>query len=376
MPQKITVGISTGDANGIGYEVIIKALSDARINELCVPVVYGCSRTFHFYCKNIPETEQISLNIITSIDGIHSRRLNLINCVPDSLAVDPGQPTADAAKAAIVSLKTAVADLKAGKIDALVTGPINKHTVNSPEFPFTGHTDYLVNEFGATDGLMFLCSGSLRVGVATNHIQLSKVSENITVEHIISKLTVMNNSLKRDFGIDKPKIAVFGLNPHAGDNGLIGDEEENVITPAIKQARKNGILAYGPYSADGFFGAEMEKNFDAILAMYHDQGLVPFKALSFDTGINFTAGLPIVRTSPDHGTAYDIAGKGKANPQSMLSAIYAAVDIVNNRHSYDQITANPLETTQFDSNKADHSFERIFEKNFDKSFKSKDNEDQ
>lgn len=376
MTQKITVGITTGDTNGIGYEVIIKALSDARINEMCTPVVYGCSRTFHFYCKDIPETEQISLNVINSADEIHPRRINILNCVPDSIPVEPGQPTADAGKAAILSLKAAVADLHAGKIDALVTGPINKHSVNSPDFPFTGHTDYLVKEFGAADGLMFLCSGHLRVGVATNHLPLSEVSKNITIEHILSKLTLMNDSLKRDFAVDKPKIAVFGLNPHAGDEGLIGDEEVKVITPAISQARKNGILAYGPYSADGFFGAGMEKNFDAILAMYHDQGLVPFKALSFNSGVNFTAGLPVVRTSPDHGTAYDIAGKCKANPQSMLSSLYAAIDIFNNRKEYDAITANPLAAKQFDANKTDRSFERIFERNFDRSFKSKSTDEQ
>ena len=376
MSQKILVGITTGDSNGIGYEVIVKALMDARMCEVCTPVVYGCSRTFHFYCKDIPETEQLTLNMINSVEEARPRRVNFINCVPDTIPVDPGQPTPEAAKAAVMSLQAAVADIKANKLDAIVTGPFNKHTVQGAGFNYTGHTEYLIKEFGVKDGLMFLISDKLRVGCATNHLPLSQVSANITIDHILSKLTLMNDSLKRDFGIDKPKIAVFGLNPHAGDGGTLGGEENTVIGPAIKQAQQKGILAYGPYSADGFFGAGMQKDFDAILAMYHDQGLIPFKALSFDTGINYTAGLPIVRTSPDHGTAYNIAGKCQANPQSMISAIYEAVDIVNNRREYDDITKNPLQTKQFDNNRADHSFERIFEKSFDKSFKSRDNDDE
>ena len=348
MAHKIIVGITQGDSNGIGYEVIIKALSDSRMLDMCVPVLYGCSRTLGLYRKMIPETDQISTNVINSASDARGKRLNIINCVSDQLPVEPGQPTEASAKAALQALDAAVNDLKEGTIDALVTAPINKHTVAAVGFNYRGHTEYLVDKFDAKDGLMFLCTESLKIGLVTNHEPLSKVTTLITKDLILNKLRLMDESLKRDFAIDRPKIAVLGLNPHAGDGGSLGMEEIEIIIPAIEEANKENILAFGPYSPDGFFGSNMQYNFDAVQAMYHDQGLIPFKTLAFDKGVNFTAGLPIVRTSPDHGTGYDIAGKCLANPASMASAIYMAIDICRNRMEYDELSANPLEIKQFE----------------------------
>ena len=375
MAQKIRIGIAQVDSNGIGYEVIIKALADSRITDLCTPIVYGCSRTFNLYKKGIREIEQINTNIINSAQDAHSKRINIINCVPDSIAVEIGQPTKDGAKCALISLEAAVKDLKEGKIDALVTAPLNKHTIKEVGFGFAGHTEYLTHEFNANDSLMLLCSERLKVGVVTNHLPLHEVCKAITEERILTKLTLMNESLIKDFNITKPKIAVLGLNPHAGDSGVLGEEELTIITPAINKATENGILAFGPYSPDGFFGTDMYEKFDAVLAMYHDQGLIPFKALSFDDGVNYTAGLPIVRTSPDHGTAYSIAGKDMANPKPMRSAIYAAIDICRNRAEYDLLRENPLEIKHFESTSSNKSFERMFEKSFDKAFSQKDSQD-
>ena len=349
MTRKITIGITQGDTNGIGYEVIIKALSDARILEICTPVVYGSSKFFGMYRKDIPETENINTNVISSAKDAHPKRVNIVNCLPDNLQIEPGQTTADGAKAAILSLEKAVEEIKAGHLDAIVTAPFNKYLVNEETFKYARHTEYLVSQFGAEDGLMFLCSDQMRVGVATGHIALSKVSQALNPELIVSKLKIMNDSLMKDFNIVKPKLAVLGLNPHSGDKGLMGDEEMNVITPAIKMAQEQGILAYGPYPPDGFFGVNMQYKFDAVLSMYHDQGLIPFKSLAFDSGVNFTAGLPIVRTSPDHGTAFDLAGQNKANPQSMISSIYLAVDVVRNREKYAQMRANPLKVKEFEA---------------------------
>ncbi len=348
MTRKIIVGITQGDTNGIGYEVIIKALSDARILEICTPVVYGSSKAFGFYRKNISETENINTNVITSAKDAHPKRVNIVNCLPDNLQIDPGQCTNEGAKAAITALERAVEEMKAGYIDALVTAPFNKRSVTEETFKYAGHTEYLINEFGAKDGLMFLCSDQMRVGVVTGHIALSKVSQALNPELIVSKLKIMNDSLLRDFNIVKPKLAVLGLNPHSGDKGLMGDEEMRIIAPAIKQANEEGVLAFGPYPPDGFFSVNIQYKFDAVLAMYHDQGLIPFKSLAFDSGVNFTAGLPVVRTSPDHGTAFDLAGSDKANPQSMISSIYLAVDVVRNRERYDQMNANPLKIKEFE----------------------------
>ncbi|MBE6225966.1 MAG: 4-hydroxythreonine-4-phosphate dehydrogenase PdxA [Bacteroidales bacterium] len=346
---KVRVGITQGDTNGIGYEVIIKALSDARMLDMCTPVVYGSSKAFGFYRKQIHETENINTNVISSAKDAHPKRVNIVNCIPENFQIEPGQQTQEGSKAAIAALEMAVRELKAGTIDVLVTAPFNKRAVSDETFKFPGHTEYLVNEFGAKDGLMFLCADKMRVGVATNHLSLAKVPAAITEERILSKLRLMNDSLLRDFGVVKPKLAVLGLNPHSGDRGLLGEEEINVIAPAIKKANEEGILAFGPYPPDGFFSINMQYKFDAVLAMYHDQGLIPFKSLAFDSGVNFTAGLPVVRTSPDHGTAYDLAGENKANPQSMMSAIYMAIDIYRNRQLYDQMRANPLPLKEVDT---------------------------
>lgn len=342
MAQKIIVGITQGDTNGVGYEVIIKALADTRMLDLCVPIIYGSSRAFGFYKKFVAENDAINTNIINTAKDFHPKRINIINCVPDTFHIDPGQPTQESAHASILSLEACVADLKKGDIDAMVTAPFNKKAVAADSFAFPGHTEYLIHEFGVKDGLMFLCSDKMRVGVVTNHLPISKVSAALSVETILGKIRLMNNSLMRDFNIIRPKIAVLGLNPHSGDGGLLGDEEIKIINPAIEAANAEGILAFGAYSPDGFFSTHQQYDFDAVLAMYHDQGLIPFKALAFDSGVNFTAGLPVVRTSPDHGTAYDLAGKGVSNAAPIKSAIYAAIDIVRNRRLYDEMRRNVL----------------------------------
>ncbi|MBQ0025611.1 MAG: 4-hydroxythreonine-4-phosphate dehydrogenase PdxA [Bacteroidales bacterium] len=352
MGKKRIVGITQGDTNGIGYEVIIKTLSDVRILDSFIPVIYGSSRFFGIYKKMLfAENDQIVTNVINSASDARPKRINIINVVPDNLAIEPGQPTVDGAKAAIMALEAAVRDAKAGLIDAIVTAPFNKHTVSKSGFSFPGHTEYLVKEFDKSDGLMLLCSDHMRIGIATNHLPIAKISGALTVEGILSKLWLMNDSLKRDFGIVKPKIAVLGLNPHAGDAGSLGTEEQDIIIPAIEAACNEKIAAFGPYSPDGFFGTCMHYRFDAVLAMYHDQGLIPFKTLAFNTGVNFTAGLPIVRTSPDHGTGYDIVGKGIANPSSMLSAIFSAIDFCDNRARYREMNANPMEVRRFEGPK-------------------------
>ncbi|MBP5317684.1 MAG: 4-hydroxythreonine-4-phosphate dehydrogenase PdxA [Bacteroidales bacterium] len=355
MAHRIVVGITQGDSNGIGYEVIIKALSDSRMMDLCVPILYGNSRTLGLYRKMIPETEQISTNVINTAADARGKRLNIINCVSDQLPVEPGQPTEAGAKAAVQSLEAAVKDLKEGYIDALVTAPFNKHTIAALGFGFPGHTEYLANSFGAKEGMMFMCTDNLKVGLVTNHEPLGKVAERIDKDLLVRKIRLMHESLKRDFAKDRPTIAVLGLNPHSGDGGSLGREEIDKIIPAIEQANAENILAFGPYSPDGFFSTNMQYNFDGVLAMYHDQGLIPFKVLAFDKGVNFTAGLPIVRTSPDHGTGYDIAGKNLANPTSMISAIYMAIDICRNRMEYDELSANPLEIKHFESSKKERT---------------------
>lgn len=346
--RKIVVGITQGDTNGIGYEVIIKALSDARILEMCTPVVYGSSKAFGFYRKNIPETENINTNVISSAKDAHPKRVNIVNCLSENIQIEPGQCTNEGAKGAITALEMAVKEIKEGYLDAIITAPFNKKSVTDETFKYAGHTDYLVEQFNAPDGLMFLCSDSMRVGVATGHIAISQVPNALTEELIVSKLKIMNESLLKDFNIVKPKIAVLGLNPHSGDKGLMGNEEQSIISPAIQRAQEEGVLAFGPYPPDGFFSVSMQYKFDAVLAMYHDQGLIPFKSLAFDSGVNFTAGLPIVRTSPDHGTAFDLAGENKANPQSMISSIYMAIDVVNNREKYKEMHANPLKIKEFE----------------------------
>lgn len=341
--RKPIVGITQGDSNGIGYEVIIKALSDSRILEQFTPVVYGSSKIFSFYRKTIPEIEQIDTNAINSARDAHPKRVNIVSCLPDNAYAEPGQATPDSAKAAITCLQRAVADLKSGDIDVLVTGPINKKAMAGQGFGFPGHTEYIQNEFGVSDVTMLMVSSRIKVGVVTGHIPLKDVPSQITEEKILSKLRLMHESLKKDFRVDKPRIAVLSLNPHSGDGGLLGDEEEKIIIPAINRATQEGMLAFGPFSPDGFFGLGHYENFDATLAMYHDQGLAPFKALSFEDGVNYTAGLPVVRTSPDHGTAFEKAGRDEADPLSMRAAIFAAIDIWRNRAAYNDLVENKMQ---------------------------------
>ena len=342
MARKLIVGITQGDGNGISYEVIIKALADERILDMCTPVIYGSSKIFGFYKKHIHNIENINTNVITSAKDVHQKRVNIVNCLPENVFVEPGQPTPESAKSAMTALERAVADIKEGHIDVLVTAPINKRAMSAEGFGYTGHTEYLEKQFGVGEVAMIMISEQLKVGVVTGHIALKDVPSKITAEKILAKLRLMRQSLQRDFGVDAPKIAVLGLNPHYGDGGLLGDEEQQIILPAVKAANDEGIMAFGPYSPDGFFGLGNYQKFDAVLAMYHDQGLTPFKALAFEEGVNYTAGLPIVRTSPDHGTAYEMAGRDLADPRSMKSAIYAAIDIYNNRAAYDELVANRM----------------------------------
>ena len=367
MARKLVVGITQGDGNGIGYEVIIKALADERMLDLCTPVIYGSSKIFGFYKKQIHNIDQINTNVINSAKDVHQKRVNIVNCLPENVFVEPGQATAESAKAAMISLERAVEDIKEGHIDVLVTAPINKRAMAGEGFGYTGHTEYLEKQFGVDEVAMIMVCDRLKVGVVTGHIALKDVVTSITKEKILrifrqenllakrttktlwrlgtqsklSKLRLMKVSLERDFGIDAPKIAVLGLNPHCGDGGLLGDEEQQIILPAVQEANAEGILAFGPYSPDGFFGSSYGK-FDAVLAMYHDQGLTPFKALAFEEGVNYTAGLPIVRTSPDHGTAYEMAGRDMADPRSMMAAIYTAIDIFNRRADYDDLVENRM----------------------------------
>jgi len=334
---RLVVGITQGDSNGIGYEVIIKSLSDSRILDSFTPVVYGSSKIFGFYRKQVHDIDQMDTYVIRSAKDVHQRRINIVNCIPDNFYAEPGQSSPDSAKAAMLSLQAAVKDLKDGNIDVLVTGPINKRAMTAEGFGYTGHTEYLQDAFQCNEIAMIMVSEQLKVAVVTGHIPLKDVPGALTKEGILSKLRLMHESLERDFAVPKPKIAVLGLNPHCGDGGLLGDEEQSIILPAVQQAQSEGILAFGPYSPDGFFSLGNYGRFDATLAMYHDQGLAPFKALAFSDGVNYTAGLPIVRTSPDHGTAYDMAGRDEADPHSMMHAIYTAIDIFNNRLAFDEL---------------------------------------
>lgn len=343
--NKIIVGITQGDSNGIGYEVIIKALADPRILEQFTPVIYGSSKLFGFYRKTIPEVEQMDTNAINTATEAHPKRINIVNCLPDSTYAEPGQATAESAKGAILSLEKAVQELKEGKIDVLVTGPINKKAMSNEGFGFPGHTEYIQNAFGIKDVAMFMVSHRLKLAVVTGHIPLKDVAGSITEDKILSKLRLINSSLKQDFVVDQPKIAVLSLNPHSGDGGLLGTEEQEIIIPAIKKATEEGINAFGPFSPDGFFGLNHYEDFDATLAMYHDQGLSPFKSLSFEDGVNFTAGLPVIRTSPDHGTAFEMAGRDEADPLSMRAAIFTAIDIYRNRQAWKELQEGKLTIT-------------------------------
>ena len=324
-----TLGITIGDVNGIGPEVIIKSALDARIFNQVNLVVYGHGKVLSHY-KTLLDIEKFVFNQTQKADQIRYNKLNVINCVED-IEVTPGEETKEAGALALAAIKKASQDLKEGKIDAIVTAPINKNNIQSDSFQFPGHTEFFTETFGAEESLMFLCSEQMRIGVATGHISVAQIKERLTAEVIEKKASLMLRSLKKDFGITKPKVAVLGLNPHAGEDGLLGTEENEIIRPVINAFKEKGELVFGPYPADGFFGNASQTKFDGVLAMYHDQGLIPFKTLAFEDGVNFTAGLSIVRTSPDHGTAYNIAGKGLANEQSMRAAIYMARDIWVNR---------------------------------------------
>ncbi len=340
--HKPIIGITLGDYNGIGPEVILKALEGNHLNNYYVPVIYGSTRILNRY-RQLLQLKELQIQGAQSIEQINRKHLTVINCWNDQQSeVEPGKITEPAGKAAFASLSRAVEDLKAGKIQALVTAPINKDTIQGEAFNFPGHTEYLANAFGVSEALMFMVSDALRVGVLTGHIPLSNVPAHLTAEKLRQKIKQMLQSLRMDFGIQKPRLAILGLNPHAGENGLIGEEDKQVILPLVSEFRQKGHLVFGPFPADGFFGSATYRKYDAVLAMYHDQGLVPFKTIAFHSGVNFTAGLPVVRTSPDHGTAYDIAGKNLADPESMLQAIHLACDVWQLRQETAEIAANAL----------------------------------
>src|SRR5277367_2064674 len=334
------IGISIGDINGIGTELIIKTFSDHRVLELCTPVIFASNKVINFYRKSIPEIN-FNYQSTREFNRISPKQINIFNCWEEEVAITPGQLTEAGGVYAIKSLMAAVDALKQNKIQGLVTAPIHKKNIQSAQFNFTGHTPFLKQAFDAKDVLMLMTAENMKVGLVTEHVPVKEIAANITREIILSKLNILNSSLQKDFGIDKPKIAVLGLNPHAGDEGLVGKEEEEIIKPAIKDAKHN-MLVFGTYSADAFFARHQYRKFDAVLAMYHDQGLIPFKSLASGEGVNYTAGLPMVRTSPDHGTAFDIAGKNKADNASFLSALYTCIDIIRNRQEFDENRSNPL----------------------------------
>ena len=339
--EKLKIGISIGDINGIGLEVILKTLNHDSINEICIPIIYGSSKVVSYH-KNITGINDFHFQPLKSTERIHKEKINVVNCWDDTVNIMLGTATQEGGKYAFLSLEKATSDLKHGILDALVTAPINKKAMQLADFPFPGHTEYLTEQFDETESMMMMVSGDLRIGLITNHLPLKDIAGRISKELVISKLKVMENTLKKDFGIDKPTIAVLGLNPHASDGSIFGDEEEKVIRPAIVELKKKGMLVNGPFPADGFFGSRQFSKYDAIIAMYHDQGLIPFKALSFGDGVNFTAGLSFIRTSPDHGTAYDLAGRNLADPSSFRNAMFLALDISRNRKDYFEMRENAL----------------------------------
>lgn len=346
MPEnKFKIGITQGDTNGIGWEIILKALADPRMTELFTPVVYGSPKAAAYYRNTVAEIEAFSFNPVASAAEARRGKANLVAC-GETADIAPGKPTPEAGRAAVEALCAAMRDLKAGHLDALVTAPFDKETVQADDFRYTGHTEYLAAELEG-EAMMILCSDVLRVGLVTKHIPVSEIARNITKERIVRDLGTLRRALIEDFGIVEPRIAIMALNPHAGDGGLLGREEQEIIRPAIVEAFSKGVLAFGPFAADGLFAGGGYAKYDGILAMYHDQGLAPFKSLSPD-GVNFTAGLSAVRTSPDHGTAFDIAGKDKADPQSMRNAIYAAIDIAEHRRAWAEWTRNPLQRAERD----------------------------
>jgi 4-hydroxythreonine-4-phosphate dehydrogenase len=339
--NKPILGITAGDINGIGLEVILKALAHRKILDICVPVIYGSSKVVSYH-KNIVQLDDVTFIGQRNADRLAHDKINVVNIWNDNVNITLGKPTDLGGTFAQQSLEAAVKDLKFGLIDAVVTAPIHKKSMQLAGFEHIGHTEYLTQEFGASDSLMLLASDRLRVGLVTAHVPLKDVPKSITKEQIISKLRIFSETLRIDFGLERPNIAVLGLNPHAGEEGMLGDEEENVIRPAVVECKKNGMMAFGPFPADGFFGSGQFNKFDGILAMYHDQGLIPFKALTFGSGVNYTAGLPVIRTSPDHGTAFDLAGKNEADPSSFLHAMFMAIDIYRNRKEYNELKRNAV----------------------------------
>lgn len=338
--EPIRIGISIGDPNGIGPEVVIKALSRDGVLDMVTPVIYASQAALSRYeSEDLPP---FSFTIVASGEQAADGEISLVEAFPEDLEYSPGEATEAGGRAAALSLESAVSDLKGGMLDAIVTAPINKSVMPADTFPYPGHTEMLTEQLGAEESLMFLVTDDLRVGIVTNHIPVSEVAKAVTKAAIAKKLDIMNASLRADFGIHRPVIAVLSLNPHAGDQGRIGQEDIKIVRPAVEAAKKRGILAMGPFPADGFFGSGKQHQFDAVLAMYHDQGLIPFKALSFGKGVNFTAGLPAIRTSPDHGTAYDLVGKDEADPASFISALFVARRTFLNREQYAEDTANPL----------------------------------
>jgi 4-hydroxythreonine-4-phosphate dehydrogenase len=346
-PHKLRIGITHGDINGIGYEVIIKTLSDSRLLETCTPIVYGSPKVAAYHRKAL-DVELFSFNQIANAREANSKRVNIINCVDEEIRVELGKSTPEAGEASLLALQAAVRDLKSGDIDVVVTAPINKENIQSEQFRFPGHTEFFASEFAAKNFMMLMVSEQLKVGVVTGHIPVQQVPLSLTKEKILTNIRILHKTVLEDFSIRKPRIAVLGLNPHAGDHGVIGSEDQDIIKPAIKQASEEGIIALGPFAADGFFGSGDYKKFDAVLAMYHDQGLIPFKLLAFESGVNYTAGLPIIRTSPGHGTAYDIAGKGVASEDSFRNAIYLAIDVFASRKQFKDLSKNPLKHHEID----------------------------
>ncbi|MDG1331646.1 MAG: 4-hydroxythreonine-4-phosphate dehydrogenase PdxA [Crocinitomicaceae bacterium] len=339
--RDVRIGISIGDTNGIGIEVTMRALEDSRILQDCTPIIYGSQKLFAHGKKQF-RMNNFNFTGVKAATDARRKKVNIVNVWEDEVEVKYGETNETGGKYAFRSLEAATQDLAEGKVDVLVTAPISKEAMAKTGFQFPGHTEYLADMAGEDEALMLMVSSTMKIGLVTSHIALKDVSTTVTADKVLAKINAFNASLKKDFGIQRPKIAVFGLNPHAGENGKMGDEEKESIVPAIGRAQNDGILAYGPFPADGFFGSAGKAKYDGVLAMYHDQGLAAFKALAFDEGVNFTAGLPIIRTSPDHGTAFDIAGKNIASGDSMRQAIYLAIDVFRNHQFEKEITANPL----------------------------------
>ena len=345
--EKIKIGITHGDTNGVGYEVILKAFENPTLLELCTPIIYGSPKVATYHRKAMELGT--SFNTVDTADKVTDGKLNMVDVIKEEVKIELGQSTPEGGTAALQSLEAAMTDYKQELFDVLVTAPINKHSIQSDTFSFPGHTEYIQECVGeGEEALMILMNSMVRVALVTTHTPLAKVAESITKENVLKKLRILNQSLKRDFTLTQPRIAVLALNPHAGDQGLIGEEEQQTIIPAMQEAEDEGIICFGPFPADGFFGSAAYMHYDAVLAMYHDQGLTAFKLLAMEDGVNYTAGLPIVRTSPAHGTAYDIAGKGQASPASFIHAVYAAIDIHRNRLAYDEAHEEPLEKLYHD----------------------------